>query len=144
MWRKFDRTWPSLCVVSVLGLLCGCPLVSGGKNNGSTESKFVLFQDPDSSFSTRDVRDVDEEIVRFDSETNSIVWAEDGSSYQAGAWTVNGTLLGAAGSFQVRFGTRDGERRAYFTETAPATICDIRVSNGNLQIFPTNVMVPQE
>jgi hypothetical protein len=36
----------------------------------------------------------------------------------------------------------DGERRAYFTETGPATICDIEVVNGVLTILPTNVPVP--
>jgi hypothetical protein len=34
------------------------------------------------------------------------------------------------------------ERRAYFTETASATICDIAVSGGQLSISPTNVTVP--
>jgi hypothetical protein len=143
MWRKSCRICLSLSLASAMGLLLGCPLVPG-KDNGTGESKFVLFVDPDSDFSTRDVRDVEEEIVRFDSETNSIVWTQDGTSYQAGAWTTNGNLLGANGSFQVRFGTKDGQRRAYFTETGPATLCDIRVTNGNLQIFPTAVTVPQE
>jgi hypothetical protein len=44
--------------------------------------------------------------------------------------------------FQIRFGTKDGERRAYFTETASATICDIAVSGGHLLISPTTVPVP--
>jgi hypothetical protein len=37
---------------------------------------------------------------------------------------------------------KDGERRAYFTETATGTICDIVVSGGALTILPTNVTVP--
>ena len=44
--------------------------------------------------------------------------------------------------FQIRFGTKDGERRAYFTETASATICDIEVVGGQLAIEPTTVTVP--
>jgi hypothetical protein len=48
-------------------------------------------------------------------------------------------FLGTA--FQVRFGTEGGERRAYFTETGPATICDIAIVNGVLHLA-TNVPVP--
>ncbi len=107
------------------------------------ESKFAVFDDPDTDFSTSDVRDVDEEIVRFDREMLAIVWAADETSFDAGMWDVNGNLL-AGGFFSVRFGTKDGQRRAYFTETATATICDIFVESGSLLIFPTSVPVPQE
>ncbi len=106
-------------------------------------ANLAVFADPDSDFTTSDVRDVDEEIVRFDTTTNSIIWAEDETSYQAGAWTVNGVFL-AGGGFQVRFGTKDGERRAYFTETGPATICQIEAAGGFISISATNVTVPQE
>ena len=44
--------------------------------------------------------------------------------------------------FQVRFGTKDGERRAYFTEAEATTICDIEIVGGQLMITPTNVNVP--
>ena len=104
----------------------------------------AVFVDPDdATFCTSDVRDVDDEIVRFDTSTNSIIWAADGSAYQAGSWTVAGVFL-AGGGFQVRFGTQDGERRAYFTETGPATICQIQVFGDFLSISATNVTVPQE
>lgn len=101
----------------------------------------VVFADPDSDFSTSDVRDIDEEIVRFDPVANTLIWVADGSAFDG--WEVNGNLLGAAGAFQVRFGTVGGERRAYFTETGPATICDITVANSRLSISPTSTPVPQ-
>ena len=100
-----------------------------------------MFSDPDSEFSTTDVRDVDEEIVRFDATAKTLIWAADGSVFDG--WDVDGNFLGPTRFFQVRFGTKDGERRAYFTETANATICDILIDNGDLQIFSTSVTVPQ-
>ena len=57
-------------------------------------------------------------------------------------YPVSGTFIGSDRAFQVRFGTEAGERRAYFTETGPDTICDIDVVNGQLVILPTNVRVP--
>jgi hypothetical protein len=108
------------------------------------DAKFARFTDPENpDFTTPDVRDVDEEIVRFDTTDNSIVWAEDGSSYQAGSWEVNGLFLGGP-NFQVRFGTKDGQRRAYFTEAGPATICQIEANGVSISISATNVTVPQE
>jgi hypothetical protein len=57
-------------------------------------------------------------------------------------YPVDGNFIGASRSFQVRFGTENGEQRAYFTETAATTICDIQVSGGQLLILPTNKTVP--
>jgi len=142
-----------------LGVMPGCNLFvqvpdpgqddDGGGNDdgddGVDTSQFASFTDPDDpSFSTVDIRDVDEEIVRFHTENRSIVWTEDGSEYQTGSWVVSGNFLGAGQSFQVRFGTKDGQRRAYFTETGPATICNIEAGAGGIQISATTVLVPQE
>ena len=54
----------------------------------------------------------------------------------------NGNFLRSDRAFQVRFGTRDGARRAYFTETVATTICDIEIVGGQLVISATNVPVP--
>jgi hypothetical protein len=81
---------------------------------------------------------VDNQIVRFDTANSALIWVASGQSFTG--FTVNGLFLG--GSFQVRFGTDGGERRAYFTEVGPATICDIEVINGQLVILPTTVGVP--
>jgi hypothetical protein len=92
------------------------------------------FSDPASAFKTRDVRDVDDQIVQFDTANNALIWGVDGRSFPG--YAVNGNFIGG---FQVRFGTKNGECRAYFTETGPATICDINVVNGQLVILPTSV-----
>ena len=106
-----------------------------------SDANLAVFSDPDSEFSTTDVRDVDEEIVRFDATAKTLIWAADGSAFDD--WDVDGNFLGPTRFFQVRFGTKDGERRAYFTETVTETICDIRIDNGQLRISATSVTVPQ-
>ena len=123
-----------------------------GNANGNTDNandnqagaRLVVFTDdaPESTFMTTDVRDVDDEIVQFDNETNAIIWKATGVSYQIGSWPTAGNLLGSA--FQVRFGTVNGERRAYFTERTPPTICDIEPFGEFLSISRTSVTVPQE
>jgi hypothetical protein len=100
----------------------------------------ATFTDPDSSFTTSDVRDVQRQIVRFDTTSNSLIWAADGRSFSG--YPVSGNFIRSDKGFQVRFGTEDGERRAYFTETASATICDIEVAGGQLTISATSVTVP--
>jgi hypothetical protein len=83
---------------------------------------------------------VPEQIVRFDVASNSLIWKADGRTFPG--YPVSDNFIGSDKHFQIRFGTKDGERRAYFTETASATICDIEVSGGQLMISPTNVKVP--
>jgi hypothetical protein len=85
----------------------------------SVPVQLAVFSDPDSSFMTSDVRDAQEQIVRFDVSSNSLIWVGDGRSFSG--YPVSGFFIGADRSFQVRFGTKDGERRAYFTETARPT-----------------------
>ena len=79
-------------------------------------------------------------IVRFDTTGNALIWAADGRSFSG--YPVSGNFLGAAKNFQVRFGTKDGERRAYFTETVATTICNVEVVGGQLMVTPTTVKVP--
>ena len=87
--------------------------------------------------------DIDDQIVRFDTQAKTIIWALDGRAFQPGVWEVNGNFLRSGNPFQVRFGNVEGERRAYFTETIPATICDIEVPGEALLIFATDTPVPQ-
>ena len=129
--------------MSVFVLLSGCDLPLGPPPGDDGSLTLALFADPDTDFSTSDVHDVENQIVRFDTQAKTIVWALDGRSFQPGVWEVNGNFLIDGNPFQVRFGTVDGERRAYFTETGPATICDIEVPADQLLIFPTDTLVPQ-
>jgi len=117
------------------------PDQDGPDESAGFDPSLALFSDPESDFQTTDVHDIDEEIVRFDVTTNSIVWALD--DIQEGGYPVEGNLIGANGAFEVRFGTIDGGRRAYFTEVGPATICDIRAADGRISIFPTSTTVPE-
>ncbi len=123
--------------VMVAGL-CSCSVPAGTDNDGVD---FVVFQDPDSEFSTTDVMDIDADIVRFDDANGQIIWAEDGTTEDG--WNINGNLL-QGGFFTVAFGTENGQRGAYFTETATATICDISANGGAIRITATNTPVPQE
>ncbi len=124
----------------------GTDMNSNGEDtntNGAEDNTFAKFEDPDGDFETTEVRDVDGEIMQFDTATEELVWQEDGS--RIANWRVNGTeLIFGNSPFRARFGTEDGERRVYFTEVNPPTICDLVVNNGVLSIFATNTPVPQE
>ena len=128
------------CVLGLLVAAAGsCNLPVGALVDPGSLT-FVAFQDPGSSFSTMDVRDVDGEIVRFDTTRGQLFWVPASLAFDG--WTLSGNQL-QDGFFTVRFGTENGAQRAYFTETDPATICDIVVQDGMLTILATNVAVPQ-
>jgi hypothetical protein len=141
-------TWTVVLTALIAGAAVGCgnsatPTPSPTPTPTPTPQpvQLAVFADPMSTFSTSDVRDVQDQIVRFDLTSGSLIWAADGRMFSA--YPVTGSyFLGADRAFQVRFGTVGTERRAYFTETGRATICDIGVVNGVLQIAPTDVPVP--
>ena len=88
---------------------------------------FVAFVDETTGFQTSDVHDATREVVRFDAALGAMV-ALDGSAVSG--WTTEGNELSWALSgvaFRVRFGTEQGERRAFFTESGNGTICDLRL-----------------
>ena len=105
-----------------------------------TSANIAIFTNAQTGFQTADVRDVNDEIMRFDTSNNTLIWTPDGSVHEG--WPVNGNLLLDSRIYQVRFGTVDGEERAYFTETARRTICDLSVVNGTLQIEATSRLPP--
>jgi hypothetical protein len=116
-----------------------------------TPIQLAVFTDPASGFSTSDVRDIQEQIVRFNT-ANELIWTADGTRLPE--YLVDGNFIAfhhrADRFFQVRFGLRDGERRAYLTWTDDvghfgphaATILDLEVVGGQLVITGTNVPVP--
>lgn len=138
VWR-----WALCGLVGLAGCTIGVP-ADVPDEGGQADTNLVVFFDPDSEFSTTDVRDVEDEIVRFDGAAKAIIWVADDLVFDEGVWEIDGNFLRVGRPFQVRFGTVDGERRAYFTETGPATICDISVVQGQLRIAATSVLVPQE
>jgi hypothetical protein len=101
----------------------------------------AMFTDPSSSFSTADVRDVQEQIMQFDTASNSMIWTISGQRF-SGYPVIDGYFIRGDKFFQVQFGTKNGERHAYFTEAVRGTICDVEVSGGALVITPTDTPVP--
>lgn len=106
------------------------PLTPGATPTVSAEaSPYVTFIDCTTGFRTDEVHDADREIVHFDAALEALVSAASGDS--VGGWTVAGADLDwsrSGVSFRVRFGTEAGERRAYFTEAGPGTICNLNVA----------------
>jgi hypothetical protein len=109
------------------------------------------FLDPDSDFATTDVRDAQGEIVQFNT-AGELVWPADGSRFPG--YIADGRVITAGNTcagcyFYVRFGTHDGERRAYLTWSAPvtadqpATMLDVAVVGGVLVVHDTDVVVPE-
>ena len=141
MFRMIKKMTTTLVLVGCMAFL-GCNTQTVIDPGGDTTA-FALFTDDTTGFETSDVYDVDDEIVRFDTTTKSIIWAADGRAFQEGNWDVVGNFLGAAQAFQVRFGNVDGQRRAFFTETDPPTICDIEPVGDGLSISRTSTQVPQ-
>ena len=114
-----------------------------------TPIQLAVFTDLESGFSTTAVHEVQDQIVSFNT-ADELIWTADGTRFPE--YIVDGNFIAyhhkADTFFQVRFGTKDGERWAYLTETddrlggAPATILDIEVVGGQLVITRTNVPVP--
>lgn len=127
----------------LLAAVLGCEPDQLGVAVDVSTINFASFQDPEpgSDFTSMDVYDVDGDIVRFDADNEEMVWMADSLAFDN--WDIDGNALDS-GFFTVRFGTEDGERRAYFTETDPPNICDIVVNDGRMRIVPTEVPVPQE
>ena len=109
------------------------------------------FLDPDSDFVTTDVRDAQDEIVQFNT-AGELVWPADGShfpGYIADGRVITADQTCAGCYFYVRFGTQNGERRAYLTGSVavaagqPATLLDVAVIGGDLVVHDTNVVVPK-
>jgi hypothetical protein len=131
----------SLGILGILALAVSCDGTSTDPTPPPAGSNLAVFTDPASGFSTTDVRDVDDQIVRFNPADRTLIWTPSNLIFDN--WPVNGNLLGPTGDFQVRFGTVSGQRRAYFTETGRGTICDLQVDSGNvLRLLPTNSLPP--
>jgi hypothetical protein len=112
--------------------------------------QLVVFTDPVSGFSTPAVRDVQEQIVHFNT-AGEMIWKADGTRFPE--LVAHGNFIGyhhaADRIWQVRFGTKHGERRAYLTVTddrlngAAATLLDLSVDGrGDLVVAETSVLVP--
>lgn len=113
--------------------------------------RLATFTDPATGFSTIDVWDANDQIVRFNPGALELIWTADETRYVA--YRVNGTSIRGPGVddyFEVRFGTKNGERRAYLgwsdswchCPAAAIGVARIQVVDAKLVITVSNVPVP--
>lgn len=106
--------------------------------------ELAVFTDSRTGFSTSDVHDVQEQIVRFNT-ADELIWVANDTRFQE--FIVEGNFIAyhhkADKFFQVRFGTRDGERRAYLSwPDDRLTIVDLSVDErSDLKIAETSMPV---
>jgi hypothetical protein len=137
-------TWKTASTVRALALatlLVGVGACSDGDSPTAPTPTLTLasFMDPRGGFSTTDVRDSEGDIVRFTVD-GRLVWPPTMATFSG--FPVTGNLIGPTQGFEIRFGTEGGQRRAYFTERGPGTICDIDLINGMINVSPTSQTVP--
>lgn len=106
--------------------------------------ELAVFTDSATGFSTSDVYDVHEEIVRFNT-ADELIWIANDARFPE--FIVDGMFISyhhkADHFLQVRFGTRDGKRQAYLSWPGDRrTIADLWVDERDLKIAETTVPVP--
>lgn len=107
----------------------------------------MVFAEPGTGFATSDVRDADEQIVQFNS-AGELIWKADDTRLP-GYHVRDGIYIPSevCGCWlEVRFGIRDGERRAYLTadygHDNPGTIVDLEIAGGALTVSRTALYPP--
>jgi hypothetical protein len=120
------------------------PIASADEPGAAEDAPFIVFIEAATGFMTDEVHDADREIVHFDAARDAMVSPESGDAVSG--WSVSGADLRWSRSgvpFRVRFGSEEGERRAYFTEAGPGTICNLSVAGPDvLFISGTNETPP--
>ncbi|TDI34739.1 MAG: hypothetical protein E2P02_29380 [Acidobacteria bacterium] len=106
----------------------------------ASTANLAVFSDPGSTFQTTDVFDSNGEVVRFNTVESALLWVAGDLFFDG--WVVDGNILDEGRLYQARFGTADGQRRAYFTERVRGTLCDLSVEDGFLRIRPTSLLPP--
>ena len=134
-WKMTASTVWALALATLLVGVGAC-----SDDDSPTEPTLTLasFTDPRGG-SASDVRDSEGDIVRFTVD-GLLVWPPTMATF--GGYPVAGNFIGPTQGFEVRFGTEGGQRRAYFTERGPGTICDIDLINGMINVSPTSQTVP--
>jgi hypothetical protein len=107
--------------------------------------RLVTFVDPHSSFSTTELHDAGEQVVRV-SVAGELIWF-DGTRLPGFSAAGNSVSVPAcACSLVVRFGSRDGERRAYLTadyiHDNPGTLVSLGIAGASLTITRTTLFAP--
>jgi hypothetical protein len=171
VWRHFrtemtGRTHVRLLVWVLAAGLVGCesgrsavptvsspvPTVPSPRPVPATAT-LIKFVEPDTGFSTTELRDVQEQVVQINT-ANELIWTTDGThlpgyrvaSDYPGISFIVGRLCAEGCALEVRFGTKDGERRAYLTadygHDNPGTLVDVEIAGGALTVARTSVFVP--
>ena len=120
-------------------------------------STIAVFEESSTHFATSDLRDAQDQILQFSS-SNELIWTADGTrlpGYRLTSHTFNdrnryyfieGKICPEGCAFEVRFGTADGERRAYLTvdygHDNPGTLVDVEVAGTELLVTQTNAYPP--
>lgn len=114
------------------------------------------FTERATGFSTTDLHDAQEQVLQLNDSTTELIWGPDGTripgyalSPNTGlvdAYFVTGKICPEGCDFEVRFGSRSGERRAYLTvdygHNNPGTVVDVEVVNGSLVVTQTDRYPP--
>jgi len=107
----------------------------------------MVFTDTASGFSTSDVHDAQDQMVQF-SRAGELIWTADGTRFPG--WGGDYAYLKGPEKlcdcwFEVRFGTKDGQRLAYLIADdgeAPGTIVDLEVVDGTLVLTQSHLYPP--
>ena len=145
------------CVVTmalVLSGAAGCSRMAGPSPAAVDESGthgFAVFLDRETGFRTSDVRDAQDQIVRFN-DAGELVWLASGArfpGYIADGQVVTAERICAGCYFFVRFGSRSGEPRAYLTwagskpDGQAHTVLDVEVVGDELAVTSTDLEIPK-
>ena len=144
------------CVVTmalVLSGAAGCSRMTAPSQavDELRTSGFAVFLDRETGYRTSDVRDAQDQIVRFN-DAGERGWVASGErfpGYIADGQVVTAERICAGCYFFVRFGSRGGEPRAYLTwagsrpDGQPPTVLDVEVVGSELAVTSTDLEIPR-
>ena len=123
---------------------------------GPSEPRLIIFTEQGTGFSTADLYDAEDDILQIDTHAQ-LVWVADGTRLQGyhvdghaidgiPVYWISGRICSPDCAFEVRFGAKDGQRRAYLTvdygHDNPGTLVDVEVVQGQLVVTPTGTYPP--
>jgi hypothetical protein len=126
----------ALCLLCLVACLTSCapPIRTTGDG-------YIEFEDPGSDFVTSEVFDVGGDSVAFREEDDSMVFgelAQENWPVVEGLWTPEDRF------FEIRFGSVEGEPRAFITERVTMTVCDVALAGDGFTIYATETPVPND
>lgn len=158
---RFQPLKAVILVVILVGLTaCGSPSAPWAPSSPAapapvpSRDTLVVFKEAASGFATTDLRDARDRILQFNF-AGELIWTPDGSrlpGYQVltgeypGTTFISGRICDRECWFEVRFGAKGGERRAYLTvnygHDNAGTLVDVQVVGGALVVTQTQMYAP--